>query len=216
MLSCRRHLVNVIHVFVNMFAFLDKLYLDTERCSSCQRFRPFTAWDYHLHCPRCRPCTEESRCTVCESWSDSRWEMLVSWAEEKLAERDRKAKRKSSPSSGSAGAKAKFTKGKAVKGKDGDSTTASLPRPGKESQEPRKTQEKSGTAGSTPGQNHGKEKMGGHSNNGDATGPGNRADPGIQPMGAVPEYDPREAGLDSGREILPPAGAGNESQVPMF
>ena len=170
--------------------------------------------------------------------------MLVSWEEEKRLERLRKAKGKSSPSSdsGRSTAGAKVTKGKAKTGKSGkgnEDSTGVLP-PSRESQEliekivdsaassnrpgMRSLGERKGSGSTgvlTPGQgSHAKERGDGHSDIGGGTGPGDRADPGIQPSGGVPTNNPRKVGLDTDRgnrgNFPQNTVEGNESQVPMF
>ena len=78
-----------------------------ERCFTCKKFRPFTSWDKHSSCPRCRPCLETDRCDVCSAWTPSRWEALQAWSEEKLSDqllrRQRAALVKAGQSSSAAG-----------------------------------------------------------------------------------------------------------------
>ena len=51
--------------------------------------RPFTAWDLHSDCPRCRSCYDLKPCDVCVSWSSSYWDTTKAWMEEKLEEKRR-------------------------------------------------------------------------------------------------------------------------------
>ena len=84
------------------------LHLDMEPCTACKKFRPFTGWDHHDYCPRCRQCNPNNRCEICDQWGDDRWEMLLNWEEEKRQERIRKQKqRESSTGPGKATAKSR-------------------------------------------------------------------------------------------------------------
>lgn len=83
-----------LHVFS-----LTCFFPDMERCNACKKFRPFTSWDLHSCCPKCRTCRITSRCDICEDWTQDRWDALQAWTVEKRLEQEtRRASAKKKPS----------------------------------------------------------------------------------------------------------------------
>ena len=85
----------------NIFALTIFLSMETAKCGSCRKFRPFSGWDEHELCPRCRECSDGNRCTVCTDWVVSRWDSIAAWKEEKAAtEKEREGKKSVGNSTG--------------------------------------------------------------------------------------------------------------------
>ncbi|PIK40070.1 hypothetical protein BSL78_23088 [Apostichopus japonicus] len=62
-----------------------------ENCRSCKQFRPFKAWDKHDLCPKCRPCGSKQTCSICQDWTQERWDLIGTWLADKAAEKRKKA-----------------------------------------------------------------------------------------------------------------------------
>ncbi|PIK52327.1 hypothetical protein BSL78_10783 [Apostichopus japonicus] len=62
-----------------------------ENCRSCKQFRPFKAWDKHDLCPKCRPCGSKQTCSICQDWTQERWDLIGTWLADKATEKRKKA-----------------------------------------------------------------------------------------------------------------------------
>ena len=62
------------------------------QCSICKQFKPFSSWDLHQSCPRCRTCSPFRLCAVCKSWTKDRWAAIKDWIVKRVRVKQLKAK----------------------------------------------------------------------------------------------------------------------------
>lgn len=94
------------------------------KCSSCKKFKPFAAWDFHELCPACRECTSSSPCQVCRGWSAREWDLIRQRSEErgkaipkkKRSSKSSKASSSKFSSHGSSHSRSQWKKKKSVSG----------------------------------------------------------------------------------------------------
>ncbi|PIK54730.1 hypothetical protein BSL78_08376 [Apostichopus japonicus] len=45
----------------------------------------------HDLCPKCRPCGSKQTCSICQDWTQERWDLIGTWLADKAAEKRKKA-----------------------------------------------------------------------------------------------------------------------------